>query len=526
MKLTPEQINLFRTNLGAASTYLFNSEPTWFQDDMLDSVNGSRFCMWICSRGIGKTWEGAIWLLSGASLYNGLRSCVYAKDFRYTLATFQKIEQIYDNSPFLQSITYGPPKIQKDRAELKFKNKSIIMAEPFKRGRRWHRILLDEAREIDIPDLSTVILPMLSDPHPVALNQLLLASSATYFGEPLHKLYEEFEGYIKKGDKDYAISNYNVYDALDSPYMDAVIIENAKKIMLEEEFQIEMENKWVNLAGGWIKGPLIRASELDYQPEMFGEPGYCYVIGLDYGRATGGDATSATITKIIPNEGVRFVRNVAVTGMPIPEQALLVKQLWKDYGGKNRGEVVAMPMDFEKLGYAIADSLRLLSVDPRDGESLPPIVHTEDYETQNAIRIIKPVNFADRMAIWIMASKMKKGLESGTLHFPKDAYKISVSNTEKETLSYEDREILESYEEMSELKREMCNVEVQANNTGTVLTFKRSASRRDKKDRFTSAFLSSSEALDYYDSLNDAGDEFVGSWGGAVNASSFLYNSF
>lgn len=508
MKLTPEQIQFFRSDLGAASTYLFNSEPTWFQDDMLDAVNCSRFCMWICSRGVGKTWEGAIWLLSGASLYNGLKSCVYAKDFRYTLATFQKIEQIYETSPFLRSITVGPPKITKDRSELKFKNRSVIMAEPFKRGRRWHRILLDEAREIDIPDLSTVIFPMLSDPHPVALNQLLLASSCTYYGEPLHVLYQEFEDYIKKGNKDYAVCNYNVYDALDSPYMDAVIIENARKIMLLEEFEIEMENKWVNLAGGWIKGPLVRESELDYRPELFGEPGYQYIVGLDYGRAAAGDATSATVSKIVPNEGVRFVRNVAVTGMPIPAQALLIKQLWKDFGGKNRGEVVIMPMDNEKLGMSICDSLALPTIDPRDGEELPPIVSEEDYETPNAIRIIRSVNFADRMGIWIMATKMKKGLESGTLHLPKDAYRISMTENERASLSCADRETLELYEEISELKREMCSVEVQASNNGSILTFKRSSNRKDKKDRFTSAFLSAAAALDYYEEISGPKDDF------------------
>jgi hypothetical protein len=322
--------------------------------------------MWLCSRGTAKTWEGAIWLTHGASLYNNMQCCVYAKDYNYTKATFQKLEKIYDGSPFLRSITYGPPKIGKEKSEFKFKNGSLIYAEPFKRGRRWHRILLDEAREIDLSDFSTIILPMLSDPHPVAPNKLLLASSKTYSGEPLHKLYLEFVEYIKKGDKDYAIAEYDIYDAKGSPYYDQVIIDNAKKIMLSEEFQIEFENLWVNLAGGWIKGPLIRGSELDYKPEMFGQPGFCYQVGIDFGRATNGDATSITVIKIIPGEGARFVRNIAVTGMSIPDQATLIKQVWLDYGGKGRGDVVGICLDNEKLGYAVCDSLKLPSIDPRD----------------------------------------------------------------------------------------------------------------------------------------------------------------
>lgn len=511
--LTPEQIRFFRANLSMASKYLLEVEPVWYQGHMLNSTINARFIMWICSRGVGKTFTAADLLILCAALYNELNCCVYAKDFQYTKATFDKIDQIYEDSKFLRAITTGPPRIGKDRAILRFKNRSKIMAEPFKRGRRWHQILLDEAREMEIPDLSTVILPMLSDPHAILPNKLLMASSATYAGQPLHKLYEEFVDRIKKGDTDYAVCDFNVYDALSGPYMDSVIVAKAKEIMLEEEFQIEFENQWVNLAGGWMKGPLIRSAERDYRPELKGDPGFCYTIGLDFGRATGGDATSATVTKIVPDEGCRIIRNVAVTGMPIPEQALLVKQLWKDYGGKGRGEVVGIKLDYEKLGYAVCDSLKLPSIDPRDGEELPPLVQIDDVETPNAIPILKPVNFADRAGIYIMATIMKKGFETGTLTLPKDAYKISMSEAEKTSLTYTDREIIEAAEEISDLKREMCSVEVQSSGSGT-LSFKRSTNRKDKKDRFTSAFLSASEALDYYDQISDKDSEgFVGCWG-------------
>jgi hypothetical protein len=261
-----------------------------------------------------------------------------------------------------------------------------------------------------------------------------------------------------------------------------------------------------------IKGPLVRSAELDYAPQFYGNPGELFTIGLDFGRASGGDATSATVIKIIPNEGVRLVRNVAVTGMPIPEQATLIKQLWKDYGGKSRGEIVGISLDMEKLGYAICDSLRLSSIDPRDGEELPPLVSVEDYETSNAIRILKPVNFADRTDIYIQASTMKKGLENGTLHLPKDSYRLTMSEAEKQNLSYEDRQLIDAYEEIAELKREMCMVEVKTTGSGIQLSFRTSGNRRDnKKDRFTSMFLASYEALRYYEDMTNQDDSgFVG----------------
>jgi hypothetical protein len=502
MRLTQEQIKFFRKNPSKASEILLNIKLTWFQKIILETAWNKRFSLAICSRGLGKTFVAAIWLVLHCILYSEVKAAVMAKDYNYTKATFQKIQFIYDNSPFLQSITVGPPKLGKERSEILFKTKSSIIAEPFKRGRRFSIILVDEAREIDLNDLSTVIYPMLTDPHPFIENKLFLCSSATYANEPLHKLYQEYQDYIKKGNQLYGVCDFNYLDALTGPYMDEIIVENAKKIMLEEEFAIEFSNTFVNLAGGWIKGPLIRSSELDYRPELYGEPGFQYFIGVDFGRVINGDATSITVTKVVPNEGVRFVRNIAVIGMPIPDQAILIKQVWRDYGGKNRGDVIGICLDNEKLGFAVCDNLKLPSLDPRDGFELPSIVGEDDYQITGSLQLIKPVNFADTTAIYIRASKMKKGLESGLLHLPKDAYKISMSEAEKLALSHEDREIIEACEEISELKREMCNVEVQSNNSGTALTFKRSASRRDKKDRFTSAFLSASEALDYYDEIS------------------------
>jgi hypothetical protein len=250
VKLTQEQLQFFRKHPSKASEVLLNIKLTWFQSIILNTAWNKRFSMAICSRGLGKTFVASIWLLLHCILYSNIKAAVMAKDYNYTKATFQKIQFIYDNSPFLQSVTVAPPKIGKERSELLFKTKSSIIAEPFKRGRRYSIILLDEAREIDLSDLSTVIYPMLTDPHPFIDNKLFMCSSCTYANEPLHKLYLEWEDYIKKGNNLYGLCNFNYIDALTGPYMDSVIVENAKKIMLEEEFLIEFSNIWVDLAEG------------------------------------------------------------------------------------------------------------------------------------------------------------------------------------------------------------------------------------------------------------------------------------
>jgi uncharacterized protein YifN (PemK superfamily) len=234
----------------------------------------------------------------------------------------------------------------------------------------------------------------------------------------------------------------------------------------------------------YYSGELIRQSELDYQLELHGEPGFEYVIGCDFGLIT----TNITITKIVP-EGIKIVRNMTIQGMTISEQSLLVKQLWKDYN-----KVVAIAMDQDKVGYVIADSLSLPDIDPRDGEVLPPLINIninkENYELiRNGIKVIKFVRFYERDNILIMAIKMKKALEDGLLHFPKIIAWIK-NDDDGFTRNNNGEEILQ-------LKQEICDIKVKLDDNGTALNFKRDEDKINKVSRFTSALLSINGALDY-----------------------------
>jgi hypothetical protein len=194
-----------------------------------------------------------------------------------------------------------------------------------------------------------------------------------------------------------------------------------------------------------------------------------------------------------------------MNGVSTPKQALILRQLVKDYGGRNRGILEKIIMDHEKLGYAVADSLLLPDVDPRDGEELLPITYEDDYDTQKALRIINGVNFADRTKIFIMASDTKKGLESGVLHFPEDAFKLFVSEEEKQALDKVDKELVELYQEITELKREICNIEVQSNGKGSIDFI---AKGRKHDDRFTSFYIGAAESLEFYNKLSEVKGDF------------------
>lgn len=506
--ITVEKIRFYRKNPVLAAKYLLNVELTWFQSWMLENAWTPLFPLWICSRGLGKTYVAAIWLILKCLLYRDVKAGVYAKDYGYTKETFEKIIEIYEKSSILQAEVKIPPKITKEESYIEFKNGSYIIAEPVKRSKRRNIVFVDEAREIDFSIVNTVIVPFLNAKHPILQNQMLMCSSATYEGTPLHQLFREYESYIKKGNKDYSITLLDVNDALTGPWMDERVLKNAKMKLLDEEYRIEYLSEWVSLAEGWISGPLVRSAELEYKPELRGDPLAEYFISNDPGRVAGGDNASWCVLKIVPNEGVRVVRSVAVNGMEIPDQANVLKKLVKDYVN-----VKCIVMDHEKLGYAIQDSLNKPSIDDRDGSILPPIVAEDDYSTHDALRLIRNVNFRAKDEIWKMALATKLALQNGTLHLPKDNYRVFLSDDEMQELDIKEREMIEAYQEISELKKEMCSMKVKTNETNTSLSLIADNPTKNKRDRFTSLFLGAFAALEYYKEICEGSDDsYVGSW--------------
>jgi hypothetical protein len=220
---------------------------------------------------------------------------------------------------------------------------------------------------------------------------------------------------------------------------------------------------------------LIKNSEQNYQLELHGEPRYQYVIGCDFGLIT----TNITITKITL-EGIKIVRNTTIQGITISEQSLLVKQLWKDYN-----KAVAIILDLDKVGRVIVDQLSLPSIDPRDGEELPAFVSIDD-ENSKGIKILNFIRFINSKK-YVMAIRMKKALEDCILYFPKC--------NEFSDLDYNNTEI-------TQLKKEICDIKVKSENNGTSLSFKRdSEDQINPVSRFTSALLSINGALDYFNKL-------------------------
>lgn len=520
MALTPEQIKFFRENPDMASDILLETPLVWFQRIILRTAWEKPFTIVVASRGIGKTWLGAIYLLLHCILYNDVKCGVYGKEYGFTKETFEKIIEIYDKSPFLREVTLIKPHISKEESYIELVNHSYIIAEVAKRSKRKNIVLCDEAREMDIIGMyDRVIFPFLNAKHPVLQNKSLMVSSATYEGTQFHERVKLYQKYIKEGSKNHAVVMFDVNAALTGPWMDKVVLEEAKKTMLDEEYRIEYLNEFVSLASGWINGLLIRGAELDYKPEKAFDGQSFYFIAYDPAIVLGGDNATIVVCKIVPNEGVRVVRCIAMNGVKLEDQAMVIRQCVKDY--VNVQEII---LDGEKLGIVMKQYLAKPSIDTRDQKPLPAIVGKEEYDLEG-LKLLNPINFRDTNLITNMAFITRAALQNGTLHLPKDTHKMHISHEEKKVLSQEDLEIIEMAQEITELKKEISCLKCVTNDTGSSIKIV-AGNSQTKRDRYTSFFMCAYAALKFYEELNTSTDDFVGSWGEVMDTSSLLYNPF
>ncbi|MDP4224805.1 MAG: terminase family protein [Bacteroidota bacterium] len=499
MKLSKEKIEWLRQHPCKAAEILLSVKLTWYQRIFLRTAWFTPNVCLVASRGLGKTFCAAVLMLLQCLLYRKMTWAVVAGSYIQSLETFVKIKQIYYDSPLLQQETLGPPKESKDSAVLEFRNGSRIEAFPLisrRRGKRFVSAFIDEYREIDEELERTVLQPMLVVQVPGLMSHTCIASTATYMDNSFYTKVKSFEEQVAKGNRDYAVCKFNIYDAMTSPYMNEKVIADAKILMTDDEFKMEYEGTFISLQDGWISGKDVRACEFEFVVEIKGDPLGEYIIGLDNARVF--DNTCITVWKILPGTGIRLVYLKSVNNMKFEEQGLLLRQIVKRFGN-----VVKIRMDDDQAGHGIADTLSLPAIDPDDGEQLPLIVGIDDYSVEGALRIIEGVKFRNKEIIWTYGLAMKKGIQDLTIQLPKDDYRIVLGENELAKLSDIEREKIELFREISDLKKELTSVGVNAATPGQVPSFYTKNRAKNKKDRFMSALLGSSAALEYYREISD-----------------------
>ena len=512
-RLSQSMLEYYRNNPVAAAKNILGITLNAYQRILFKASWKVPFLCWLLSRGLGKTFCGAIFLVLKAILYPKMNCGIIASSFRQSLFVFDKIEAFYYESEIFQEETIKPPSRGMYQAIVKFKNGSMIEALPLGdgnkiRGRRYNLIFLDEYAQIPETIINLVIMPMMIvkrnyNPDKKTgsedSNQLLVASTAYYQWNHYFKLVRQFINEMASGNRDYYLAVFDYEDGLICGLLDEKQIKKQKESMTEEEFDMEYRCKFpASDSGQFIKQSSIdKVSTEKVEVKLVGDPDKRYVMGVDVARQGGGDNFALHLIEINEEKHQTFkdaVRTITLNGRPFQEMNDLIRETL------NHFSVIGIWMDAGGGGLALKDLLAQPWVDPETGDTLPPILDAEDESIpdeirENALNILHMVNFTPAI-VHQMGIDVKAAIQRGTLRFPVDIHSDS------------DPDYLQACLEMIATKREI--VQIRANPSGNYFRYDPPKKSRYRKDRWTAvnlAVLGCKQCLE-----NDSEGTVVGGW--------------
>jgi len=311
----------FRENLGLLSKILTGVELLEFQSMMIKAMFNVDYFLAICSRGSGKSFICAIFLILYASLNQGIKIGIIANSFRQSRLLMQKIIDLRHDpkAKFLaQMITDKDISLKNDEWVIRIGRSQLICLPTGDgsklRGYRFKVMVIDELLLLSSKLINEVIRPFLSTNTDVTErkkvreaedilvsqgkledkdriqwgnNKLIGLSSASYSFEYLKTMYDEYEKAIfeKRADNaKYGIFHIS-YDCLPAELYDQALIASAKAQMSEAQFGREFCSQFTDDSSGYFKmSKMIACTYPDGegQPvEAMGEKGATYIISGD-----------------------------------------------------------------------------------------------------------------------------------------------------------------------------------------------------------------------------------------------------
>lgn len=277
----------FRENIALLSKILTGVELLPFQSMMVKAMFNTDYFLAICSRGSGKSFICALFIILYASLNQGVRIGIIANAFRQSRLLMQKILDLRTDPKarlFAQCITNVSLKNDEWVIEI---GRSKIVCLPTGsgeklRGYRFKVMVIDELLLLPSKLINEVIMPFLStntdvtnrkkireaeaslikqgkmtedDREVFGHNKLIGLSSASYSFEYLYTMYKQYEAAILSGDN--ANARYGIfhisYDCLPEELYDQALIEKARSEMSEAQFGREFLSKFTDDSSGYFK---------------------------------------------------------------------------------------------------------------------------------------------------------------------------------------------------------------------------------------------------------------------------------
>lgn len=461
MNAVAKWCSFYRANPHRFCKDYLNLELHPFQVVLLFMMNlATNFCF-IGSRGLGKTFLTAVFIVYKAILYPHSKIVVCAKVRSQGAQVLEKItKELMPMSPLLRS-EIKDVVINQSKAEITFRNGSfieVVTASDTSRGHRATILVCDEFRMIDKDVIDLVLrrfLTVARQPGYLRKKQYkhllerpieMYLSSAWFQSHWSWKLCQDYFYNMYATDKKYFCFRFPYQMPVKEGMLSLEQVEDemSESSFSDVKFRMEMEAMFIGVTDGglfsfedinkvrnlkqafYAPGTILAGKSIEPPKKKPGEKRILTVdIALMSSKHSDNDATSIFLNNMIPSNSGRYTSNMVYTenceGIITQDLVLKLRRYFKwfdcDYIG----------IDAKGLGAPIMDLLMHECYDPESGEIFPPLNCCNNADFQDRC----PDKTAPKVIWAIMGSAqfnndvtiaLRSGIQQGRIRFLDSEY--------------------------------------------------------------------------------------------------------
>lgn len=503
--LVEEQVIYYRTHMDMFIEDAFKPvHLTPVQHVIARGVGNAVTSAVVAPRGYGKTWITAFISLSLGVLYPGTKVLVVAPTADQATRIAEKIRDLAnENINFRNEIkptnarTYVS--ISKESSSVLLWNGSTIesVAIASARSRRAKMVVVDEARDVDMNVLRSVVLPTRNETRYNARtygfkdfeSKLIYISSAC---PKSFEFYKEFERIVQRrahGDTRYFAIDLHYRTPVSEGLTSEEFYEEERRNNPESTFQMEYEGKFLGTAeNSAFPFDLVQGCRTLDQIEMEQPKGSKsrYIISLDIAtsKAKGSDNSVMIVHKFTEKKDGTFLRKVvhirSYNGVPLD---FLTEEVRKCFHIKfpNTEKIV---YDARGIGDSFDRFFDREWVDPESGREFPPLVVDDEPLTnpdaEQALHPFRAVNTLNQR----IYTNLRVALEKNRIELPSSSAFIKEKQQQMEESKRMSKEEFANFREADALQIEMGNVVAKPGANGNFLYDVPKATMH--KDRYSS----------------------------------------
>ena len=485
-----EQIIYYRTHMDMFIESAFAPvKLTPLQHVIAREVGNATTSAVVAPRGYGKTYIIAFVAVSLGCLYPGTKVLVVAPTADQATRVAEKIRDLCnENDNFKNEIkptnarTYVS--ISKDSSSCTLKNGSTIesVAIGSARSRRAKLVIVDEARDVDLNVLRSVVLPTRNETryNPRTYEFEDFASKLIYITSACPKNFEFFsvlESIIQRrahGDRRYFACVLDYHVPIREGLTTEEYYEEERRNLPDATFQMEYESRFLGSAeDSAFPFDLVQSCRTLNNIEMEQPKGSKsrYIISLDIAtsKAKGSDNSVLTVQKFTEKKDGSFNKQLvhlrSYNGVPLD---YLTEQVRRYFHIKfpNAEKII---YDARGIGDSFDRFFDKAWIDIESGREYPPlVVDDEPLTNPDAVQALHPFRAVNQLNQRIYTN-LRVALEKQTLELPNSFRVIKDRQAELEENKRMSREELANFLEADALQIEMGNIVGKVGTSGNVL---------------------------------------------------------